>query len=718
MGLIGLIAIFLVFFEIAIFKERMVFMKKILFVVLSLVFFFACNGPQNDGEKPSPKKEEVKVNFSVDGGTGGTLTAKIKGETNTISTGKKVAKDSEVVFTATVEDSTYSVESWKLDGNLVNGTNLEYKLKITKEVNVVVKFKKNGGSPQPKDIQIDKIILGYPNISPRDGKTVLGKDLNENTTIDDFEVPDAGFPVQVYHMTGFTVEEVFVSFNGGAKEQLTSTIQKTVLEKKYTLVENHKTPIVVDITGEGYKPLKLTFNVTYKKATKKYVDDLTNITITTTKSGKKLIYGSVGENPITKLTGGTYTINVSTDEPSIELIVNKGEGGQPSADIKVDDQKLNVDFENGKHKLTFKTPKLTKGSHSVKITITKEGYEPGEYHFNLMYKPLLTFKSLTINGKTYNDKEQIKQIILEANAPNPVSISGEVNEEGATISFKKQENKTWGDFTPPLNLKEEDKLSLRMYAKLDGYTTTFFGFGLERKKGQEAIFIRKIEIDGKQVTQNGCIEVEKFEAKVKLEITLKQKYENISFKINDASITPIFDTSGMIATFNDFGVTKDGELQVKIELSAPNFANYEETITIKHKTLPPSSAYIIEVGVAPWEYDQGAFGWLEALRKKGANWEGSLSAAGPHQFTIKIDTKNKDITDVTIFKLYMKDANSETVYFDKITGKKEGEKNIVFESSKDTLKHEIHLPVGTSTLDVKLYYGEEVVESCQFIVKR
>ena len=66
----------------------------------------------------------------------------------------------------------------------------------------------------------------------------------------------------------------------------------------------------------------------------------------------------------------------------------------------------------------------------------------------------------------------------------------------------------------------------------------------------------------------------------------------------------------------------------------------------------------------------------------------------------------------------MKDANSETVYFDKITGKKEGEKNIVFESSKDTLKHEIHLPVGTSTLDVKLYYGEEVVESCQFIVKR
>ena len=61
MGLIGLIAIFLVFFEIAIFKERMVFMKKILFVVLSLVFFFACNGPQNDGEKPSPKKEEFPL---------------------------------------------------------------------------------------------------------------------------------------------------------------------------------------------------------------------------------------------------------------------------------------------------------------------------------------------------------------------------------------------------------------------------------------------------------------------------------------------------------------------------------------------------------------------------------------------------------------------------------------------------------------------------------
>ena len=42
----------------------------------------------------------------------------------------------------------------------------------------------------------------------------------------------------------------------------------------------------------------------------------------------------------------------------------------------------------------------------------------------------------------------------------------------------------------------------------------------------------------------------------------------------------------------------------------------------------------------------------------------------------------------------------------------------MFERYKDTMGREIHIPTGTTTLDVKLYYGEEVVETCQFIVKR
>ena len=105
--------------------------------------------------------------------------------------------------------------------------------------------------------------------------------------------------------------------------------------------------------------------------------------------------------------------------------------------------------------------------------------------------------------------------------------------------------------------------------------------------------------------------------------------------------------------------------------------------------------------------------------KTGDTWTGDrLSDGGPHRFTIKIDTKDKDITDVTKFTIYMKDANSSTVYFDKITGSKKGEKLIVFERHQNTMGHEIHIPTGTTTLDVKLYYGEEVVETCKIIVKR
>ena len=399
--------------------------------------------------------------------------------------------------------------------------------------------------------------------------------------------------------------------------------------------------------------------------------------------------------------------------------MNKGVGGQPSADIRIDDQKQNIDFESGKNKLTFNTPKLTAGSHSVKITITKEGYEPGEYHFNLMYKPLLTFKSLTINNQTYSDKTQIKQITLEADATNPVNISGEVNEAGAVVSFKKLENKNWVDFTPPLNLNEGDNLSLRMYAKLDGYAITFWGFRLKRNVAPQAIVIKKIEVDGTEVTNN-AIAVEKQDASVRLAVYLKQKYESISFKINNTVTNANFEEFGMIATFDSLAITRDGALQVAIEASAPDFESCTKTITITHTTSAQqgTEAYITSVGITPWDYDDGAYSYIEKLSKKGVNWEGPLSAGGPHRFTVIIDTKDKDITDVTKFTLYMKDANSTKVYFDKITGKKTADKVIKFERYRGTDGQEIKLPEGTTTLDVKLYYGDEVVESCQFIVKR
>ena len=700
-------------------------MKKLLLLALSLLLVFACKNPQNDGGKPSGKTEEFKVNFSVKDNVGGSLTAKIKGETTSIATGKKVAKDKEVVFTATPTDSTYSVESWTLDGTPVEEAKLkndkkEFTLKITKDVIVVVKFKENGSDPQPKDIQIDKIILGYPNISPRDGKTVLGKDLNENTTIEDFEVPDATFPIQVYHKTEFTVEEVFVTFDGGTKEKLTSSIQKTMLEKRCTLVENHKTPIVIDITGEGYKPLKLTFNVTYKKATKKYVDDITNITIATNSSGGVDTYGAVGK-PIADLKGGKTNLNISIDEPTISLYVNKGSGGQPQAVIKVDNNTLSDNFEAGKNNLSFKTPKLEAGTHNVKITITKDGYEPGEYDFNLVLIPSLTFKEMTINAKKYTQLSDIKgkTVTFGTTDTDPVTLSGAVEEEGAELyfGFRKNDGKYYKVKDSNISVPQGEMLNLRMYAKKSGYTTLVIPFVVKR---MEKIEIKKIEVDGKEV-QNDAIEVEKAVATVKLMVHLKQKYEGISFKINNVVSVADLGEYGMIATFNNVAITKDAALQVKIEATAPNFESCEKTITITHKTpsQQETGGYITAVAVTPWDSEDGGHNWPVNFTKADSKWTGDrLSDGGPHRFTIKIDTKDKDITDVTSFKLYMKDANSSEVYFDKITGSKDGDKVIKFERSKNTMGRDIMLPEGTTTLDVKLYYGEEVVESCQIIVKR
>ena len=698
-------------------------MKKLLLLALSLLLVFACKNPQNDGGKPSGKTEEFKVNFSVKDNVGGSLTAKIKGETTSITTDKKVAKDKEVVFTATPTDSTYSVESWTLDGTPVEEAKLkndkkEFTLKITKSVNVVVKFKKEG-APSLKDIQIDKIILGYPNISPRDGKTVLGKDLNENTTIDDFELPDATFPIQVYHKTEFTVEEVFVTFDGGTKEKLTSSIQKTMLEKRCTLVENHKTPIVIDITGEGYKPLKLTFNVTYKKATKKYVDDITNIKIATSET-EDAVYGSIGE-PIEKLKDEKTTLDISIDEPTISLYVNKGSGGQPKLDIKVDDKKLDKDFMAGSGNLSFKLLKLKAGKHNVKMTITKEGYEAGEYNFNLMYKPTLTFKKITINDTPYTKISDIrkKTITFGATDADPVVFSGEVKEEGVDLYFSvyRSDKKYHRLSDSKISVPQGELLYIRMYAKKSGYTTLVIPFVVKR---MEKIEIKKIEVDGKEV-QNDAIEVEKAVATVKLMVHLKQKYEGISFKINNVVTNADLGEYGMIATFNNVAITKDAALQVKIEATAPNFESCEKTITITHKTpsQQETGGYITAVAVTPWDSEDGGHNYPVNFTKVDSKWTGDrLSDGGPHRFTIKIDTKDKDITDVTNFKLYMKDANSNEVYFDKITGSKDGDKVIKFERSKNTMGRDIMLSEGTTTLDVKLYYGEEVVESCQIIVKR
>ncbi len=783
---------------------------------------------KKEGSNPPPNPDEFKVNFSVKDKEGGTLTAKIK-DGDAITTGGKVAKDKEVVFTATPTDSTWSVEGWTLNGSPVEEAKLkkekkEFTLPITEEVTVVVKFKTSGGAPTLKDINIDFITLGYPNISPRDGKKVMGEELNENKVLEDFEVPDAKFPIQVHHKSEFTVEQAFVTFDGGTKEELTNPIGKTILAKDYTLVQDKKTPVIIDITGEGYKPLKLTFNVTYKKPEKKYVDDITNISIIRNKSGSLTnMYGAIGK-PLTELKGGTTTIDVSREDPIMTISVRKGDGGQAKAEIKLDGAVMeNTDFATGSGMLEVHFNSLSRAKHHIEIKLEKPGYETANYDFYIHYKPLLSFKSLVINGTTYNQMAQIKQIKLEATDPNPVTISGEVNEAGATISFRKLENGNWVVFTPPLDLQEGKNLSLRMYASLEGYATTYFSFRLQRKiqvtpivfnkievdgtevaKGgtievskldakvnlvvtlkqkyeyinftindapglvefdstgtiatfadfavtkdgslpvkihascppnytdceetitithktpaKEKITITKIEVDGKEV-QNDAIEVEKADAKVKLMVFLKQKYENISFKLNDVSLTPDLGEYGMIATFNDFAITKDGSLQVKINASSANFESCEKTITITHKTPQQQEAggYIVKPEVGYFDSDEG---WIDyELKPDGSNWKGSCDESASHRFVVTIQTKDKDLSDPTKFKLSIIDkSNGDKVYLNKATTTivDKVKKTLKWQRERGTDGQEIRLSKGEHDFEVKIFFGEEEIESTHFMIK-
>ena len=95
--------------------------------------------------KKSPTPVETrKVKFGVVDNKGGSLKAKVEGETTEYTdgtTGFDVEKGKKVIFTATPE-SNYEVEEWTSNGRLVAGnTTNTYKLHIGNDVNVLVKFK-------------------------------------------------------------------------------------------------------------------------------------------------------------------------------------------------------------------------------------------------------------------------------------------------------------------------------------------------------------------------------------------------------------------------------------------------------------------------------------------------------------------------------------------------------------------------------------------------
>ena len=99
-------------------------------------------GNSGGGGKPTPTPKHA-ITFSVDGTpANGKLKAKADGsEAETDKSPINVEEGKTVTFTAKADDG-YRVKGWTLDGNAVNGTNTEYKLKVSKAATVKVSFEK------------------------------------------------------------------------------------------------------------------------------------------------------------------------------------------------------------------------------------------------------------------------------------------------------------------------------------------------------------------------------------------------------------------------------------------------------------------------------------------------------------------------------------------------------------------------------------------------
>jgi|GEM_PF-2728533 len=92
----------------------------------------------NNGGFPKLKNIEYKyrIEFNVINGNG-LLTAKVGGEE--ISPGDLIEEGETITFTAS-PNANYKVKEWKLDGNIVNGTNPTYSFTVVQDRTVTVEF--------------------------------------------------------------------------------------------------------------------------------------------------------------------------------------------------------------------------------------------------------------------------------------------------------------------------------------------------------------------------------------------------------------------------------------------------------------------------------------------------------------------------------------------------------------------------------------------------
>ena len=189
-------------------------------LITATIFFVACNQTGGGGGKPTPKPKHA-ITFDVEG-ENGTLKAKADGVAETNTSPISVEEGKTVTFTAKANDG-YRVKGWTLDGSAVNGTNTEYKLKVTKPAIVKVSFE--AIPPTKYTVTLNQTEGGTVTSSPaipQDGK------VDENTVITFTATANEGYKIGKWKVTPAEALQAGTGADGSETAKVKITADTTV----------------------------------------------------------------------------------------------------------------------------------------------------------------------------------------------------------------------------------------------------------------------------------------------------------------------------------------------------------------------------------------------------------------------------------------------------------------------------------------------------------
>ena len=701
-------------------------MKNIKLILFSLSIFallFACKGVGNNGGKTgnnngSAKEAKLVLKELI-----------VKGGKARFVEGLGWQVELENEKTALVpRDITATFDCGKDSDEVfpISRISYEWAIKVDKYISATLYVKEEKGKNEAWSEKIE--VKRKPNENPAPQTT--GELKLESLSVHEMEVKNLNDLDNLQVSVADTLQSVSISnikykftLNGNAQD-VTLKIEGKA-EGEIVLLENEETKIVLVVAKEEGKWKEWKHELLIKKVPAKDIDSITQI-IVAKDAGHDESFGFLKkQKPISKLKDGNTTIEVALERPELVIIINAEEGGQPKAEIKLNDVLIDANFRDGSNRLEVKTLKLNNGLNSIKIKTSKPGYKEGNYYFNLNYIPSLTFQELSVNGKKYETLSEVegKSLTLKAKDADPITLLGKVKEEGATVKFEKQNVSTWDEIAgSSISIEPGKSAKLRMCAEKAGYKTLYIEFEIERQGVLKAIKVVKIVVDKTEVQSGGTVEIEKAKPSVKLVLTLQEKVKDITFKIDDRMDSGDFDLSGTVATILGVKIKADAETHLKLHAEALGYDEWNDEITVKHTTKTETLPATHIVGLSMGYINQATKSWayVKAEQQANGNWEGGTGSNG-HSICIYIDKKDKDLTPDNV-KVSVENAKTHKVYFEKEAVKTETTPSgwLEFTKDKNAKDEEFHLERGESDLLITIYYMdggvEKILEQFHYIV--